>query len=659
MNSNITAALRLPAVKLGITYAAGCLAACFGSDFLRIMLIAAAAVLLTAGIIMRRGKLWAAGLLAGLLSMSGYIWFYCQPLKDLSGSEVHTVCRVTSVSSSYGYTYGRALCVLDGKPAHITFSGSFAAEPGDSIDLLIELETADESLFTFSDGIVLKGRVKEVYSQDHHFSLLYFAQSIRRAAADRLNILDGEEAELCKGLLFGETGGFSLRLRRDITYSGVNYMTAVSGAHITLMLMILMEIFGSERRRLHAIVTLIAVPVLALMFGFSASVMRAGLMMIFSKCGVLFFRQADTLNSICAAFLALTILTPFAAADPALLMSVLGVFGAAVLGQALSRIRKYRFERFRILAKIKQTAVISLGAMICVAPISISCYGGISLAVIPASVALAPFFAGAIAMGLLYVLTGIPLLSLPLLWIMKCFRGIIGFFGEIDGVWLAADFTAAVPLAFLAAALLTIVAFVPDHSKSALQAFVLSLVLFLCLGMYRANTRHRIDFVSDGTSGAAVICSRNEAAVIISGSGADLSFRLYNEFTRSGITHIRLINAPQLDYTGAYSLGELTELFPADAILCPEALRAYTQRSCPDSETGAAADMITVDGTSITCAKSGDKTAAGDIVMYYSYTRSVPETSAVLPLYVSSRQNLLPVNGINIYDEQLRIELKE
>lgn len=659
MKNYFTASLRLPAVKLGIAYAAGCLSACFGNDFLRIILIAAAAVLLAAGFVMHRGKIWSAGLLAGLMFMSAYLWLYVQPLKNLSGSEIRTVCHITSADGTQGYSYGNALCIIDGKPAHITFSGGFSAETGDIADLLIELEPTEENLFTFCDAIVLHGKVKEVFSQERHFSLLGFAQGIRSAAAERLNILDGDEAELCKGLLLGETGGFSLRLRRDITYSGVNYMTAVSGAHITLVLIILMEIFGRERRRLHAVIAIITVPMLVLMFGFSASVMRAGLMMLFSKCGVLFSRQDNTLNSICAAFLTLTVFTPFAAADPALLMSVLGVFGAAILGQAINRSRKFPFERFRILAKIKQTAVISLCAMICTAPISISCFGGISLAVIPASVALAPFFTGAIVIGLMYVISGVSLLALPLLWIMKGFRSILAFFGNIEGVWLATDFGAAVPLAFLAAALLIIAAFLPAHSKTAFEAFLLSIALFLCIGMYTANNRSRITFVSDGQSGAAVICSKNEAAVMISGTGADLSYKLFNEFTRNGITHVRLVNAPQLDYAGAHDLGKITGLFPAETVLCPEALSAYAKQSCSGAEIGTAADSLTVDGTSIACAKSGDKTASGDIVIYYSYTRSVPEASAVLPLYASSRQNLLPENGINIYDEKVKIEIKE
>lgn len=660
MDRNIVSSLRLPAVKLGIAYAAGCLTACFGNDFLRIMLICAAAVMTAAGFIRRRGRMWAAGLLAGLLSISGYIWIYCQPLKQLSGSEVRTTCRITSViSSSSVYTYAKAQCSLDGIPATITLSGSCKAQPGDCLDVLISLQQADDGLFTFSDGIVLSGRIEEIYSQEHRFSLMYYVDRIRAAAASRLDALGGDEGELCKGLLLGETGGFSLGLRRDITYSGVNYMTAVSGAHITLVLMILMELFGRERRRLHAVIALIAVPALAVLFGFSPSVMRAGLMMLFSKCGILFCRKADTLNSICAAFLALTLFTPYAAADPALLMSVLGVFGAAVLGPAVNGLRKFRFERFGFAAKVKQAAVISFCAMICIAPVSISCFGGISLAEVPASVALAPFFAAAVGLGLLYLLTGFPMFAVPLLWVMKCFRGIIAFFGDIGGVWLAADNAAAVPLAFLAAALLIAGAFLPDHTKAALEAFVLTLALFLCISMYSVNSRHRIDFVSDGKSGAAVVCTRNEAAVVISGTGADLAYPLYNAFTRNGITHIRLINAPQLDHAGAYSIGELTELFPADEILCPEALGQYTGQKCPGADTGEAVGMLTLDGTVIACAKSGDGTVSGDIVMYYSYTRSVPYTAAALPVYVSSRQNELPENGINIYDERLRIEIKE
>lgn len=653
MNGNFRTVMNLPAVRLGGTYAAGCIAAAFCDDVLRVILLSGAAVLTAACFVMRREKLRAAGLLLGLLVMSSYMWLYCQPLRAMAGEEVRTECRVVSMSHTSGYfSAGRALCVIGGRSALIDLTGGFSAQPGDILDVTITLARADEDMFTFSDGVVMEGGVQELHGSRHGFSLIGLAWEIRTAAVKRMEVMGGDEAALCSGLLLGDKSGFSMALTRDITYSGLNYMTAVSGAHITLVLMILMELFGREKRS-QAVIALIAVPVLAVLFGFSPSVMRAGIMMLFSKCAVLFGRKAETMNSLCVAFMALTVFTPCAAADPALLMSELGVFGAAVLGRRINGMKRFRFERVKVLAKLKEAAVISLCAMICIAPVSVSCFGGISLVEVPASVAAAPLFTAAVTLGLLYLISGIPLLALPLMWVAKGLRALLAFFGEIPGAWLPADHWASVPLAFLSAGLLIAVLFTAERQAALLQSFVLSVALFVCVGFYSNYTRCRIDFVSDGRSGAAVICTRDDATVMISGTGAGLRKKLFNEFLRSGITQVRLINAPQLDYTGMNAIQELSEVFPVDMLLVPqdEIVRF------PGVEVGTAYDSLTVNGRTIACAKSGDLSAKGDIVMYWGYTRSVPGSSAGLPVYVSAWQNKIPINGVNICDEPLRIEL--
>lgn len=654
MDRQITAVMRLPAVRLGLTYAVGCIAAACGDDFLRIILLSGAAVLTAACFAMRREKLLSVGLLLGIVSMSAYMWLYCQPLRAMSGEEVRTSCRVTSVSySSKYFSAGRALCVINGSPALIDLTGNYTAQPGDVLDVTITLSQADDDMFTFSDGVVMEGGVQEIHSQRQTFSLLGLAGNIRSAAGERFDVLDGDEAALCRGLLLGDTSGFSMKLKRDITYSGLNYMTAVSGAHITLVLMILMELFGRGKRP-QAYIALVAVPLLAVLFGFSPSVMRAGIMMLISKCALLFSRRAETMNSLCAAFLALTVFAPYAAADPALQMSVLGVFGAAVLGRYLNGLKKFRFEKIRFLAKLKEAAVLSLCAMICIAPVSVSCFGGISLVEVPASVAAAPLFTAAVTVGLLFLISGIPLLALPLVWIMRGFCGLLSVFGGIPHAWLPADHPAMIPLAFLSAALLVVGVFSAEHSRVALQSFALSVVLFICVGFYSDHTRNRIDMISDGRSGAAVICTGDEASVMISGTGSGLKKKLFNEFMRSGITSVRMVNAPQLDYAGMAALSDLAELFPIDELLAPDDEGVMIAGA---DASGIAADSITVNGRTIVSAKSGDDSVSGDIVMYWGYTRSVPVNSAGLPLYVSAWQNSVPYNGVNIYDKPLRIEL--
>ena len=98
---------------------------------------------------------------------------------------------------------------------------------------------------------------------------------------------------------------------------------------------------------------------------------------------------------------------------------------------------------------------------------------------------------------------------------------------------------------------------------------------------------------------------------------------------------------------------ELSELFPIEELLAPDDEGVLLAGSV----TGKAVESVSVNGMSIVCAKSGDESVSGDIVMYWGYTRSIPANSAGLPVYVSAWQNKIPYNGVNIYDEPLRIEL--
>lgn len=656
MKYDITKRLALPAVGFGLMFFCGCLAGCILGRTITVIIACAASILALVSFLSHRGRVWAAGLLLGLSAITAYFCLYAQPLEQLAGTSQRTELRILSTTEySKGWSISKAFCILNNIPTVIYLEGNYSANIGDGIEAEIFLEQAEQNTYNMSDGIVLCGEVCEIFSAKSNFSLLYHTETLRNDAARNLDLLGGDEAQLCRGLLLGDTSEFSLRLRRDITYSGVNYMTAVSGAHLTLCVFLLTELFGKKSPRLTAGISVAAAVLLALFFGLKPAVLRAAIMLIICRAEVIFCRRADTLNSLCIALTLLTVFTPNAAVDPALQMSALGVFGTAILGNAVCGLHRFGFERFRLLALIKQAAVLSLCAVICIAPVSVSLFGGISIAEVAASVALSPFFTAAVALGL-PVMCGVPLI-LPLRAVMVCFRGILGFFGEMDWVWLPMDHVFAVPLMVIAAVLLIAAAFLPEHSKRSIRLFGLCLLLNFCISLGNNAARNQIDFISDGKSGAAVISCGRQSAVIICGDARSLSYTLYDRLIRNGCGEIVLINAPQLDYNGLVGLREVTELFPTKCLLCPEELILSAENLFEaDTKQGAAEDTLTVNGKTIACAKVGD-TVNADIGLFYGYTRNIPKSGAGLSAYASSRQELLPEGGVNIYNEHYKIEL--
>jgi len=230
----------------------------------------------------------------------------------------------------------------------------------------------------------------------------------------------------------------------------------------------------------------------------------------------------------------------------------------------------------------------------------------------------------------------------------------------MNGAWLPCENRFAVLAALLAPVLLMTFIYAADHARKALWAFLLDILLMLCLSFSELASRQRIDFVSDRNSGAAVACSGRSAAVLISGKSA-CTEQLFRLMTREGITQIGVINAPQLEFSELSGLEKMLRAIPAEYVmLSDECLTAAKElKSSADAEFLAAEDVMEISGITMACAKSGSEIPA-DIVLYYGYTRSEPEISgaAGLALYASSRQEIIPDGAFNIHDQTFRIDLK-
>ena len=665
MKRSVASELSLPAVKLGLPFFVGLICAYYCGEALRFVLIAAAA---PAAVIccLRFGnfRLASVGLLLGILSMTSYISFYCGPVYGMAGQTVTARCYVTEIRRySSGYESRAAVTVLDGRPLTLLLDGADIADIGDTVTVTAELGRAREGTYYFSDGILLRGYVSRIDSLERgSFSVLRYMAELRSRLAGRVcSGLPEDEQALARAMIFGDDSFIGLKLKSDIQRSGVSYMTVVSGAHFTLIIMLLTELVNRRSKLAAAVMSTAAVPFLMLFYGLTPSVIRAGIMLLIYRGAVLFRRKAVTLNSLCAALLLMTVFTPWAAVDPGLQMSALGVFGVGVVGARLCNDITLRAEkRHRWVTAVKTAVILPLCAVVCTAPISISLFGGISLAGVPASVVLSPLFAAAMGIGLLSCLTGGELLTAPLGIVLHIMRVIIGFFGGIPGVWLPQDFDAAPLMAIVCALSLTAAAFYGVRAaRPALRLFAVTSAVSVLVSFFLCEARGEIAFVSNGTSGAAVVLNGRSAVIVISGGGGSLSEELYDCLTRSGIYTVEAVAAPGLDYNGALSLRGLSELFTIERIYAPEVSRERLERMCGGSVILTEEVSVSAGGMTIACAKSGDTSVQADIVLYSGYKMSVPEHSAKLPLYVSSRQNFLPDGGINVYDTDLKLPLDD
>lgn len=655
----------LPAVRLAPFFAAGLIIAYYFTAAAAAIGAAAVLALIPLLIKKNRAAVCAAGFLAGTLAMLCAVKYHCEPLEALGGSEITETVSITEVVSRSGETsvyLGRIK--VNGKSTNIRLYADSSIQAGDRITARISLRKAAENkyrIINLSRGILLSGTVEEIIDiSPAQNKLMCAANALRQRFISCIRrYIGGEESALALAMMFGDKSRLSIATLEAARVSGVSHYTAVSGAHFAVVCAVLMALIGAKNRFVKGAVSLAVIPLAVMFFGASASVVRSALMVAVCSSAPLFLRRAATINSLCAAFLVITAANPLAALDAGLQMSVLGVVGVCAgqrLGAYLAENLPHGMAK---LAGLVRVLSVSAGAVICTSPVSIYCFGGISVIGAGVSVLIMPLFTAAMALMVLLGLTAVPIFAAPLAVVLRIMLRIILFFGKTRSAWLAADFNYAPLIAGICAAAVIAAAFFSAKTRRLLLgcfAAMSAFMLIMCL--YSRETRSRAEFVSDGTSGAAVVCSGMRAAVVVCGSANRLVPELAECLRENGVFSISIVAADGLDYCGALALGELSEIVPIETIYTNAAARAVLSERCGAALPEVSANSITAGDTVIAAAQIGSGVKA-DIVIYSGSKRSVPENEAGLAVYCSSRQELLPENGKNAYDEDFSVPLAD
>lgn len=659
MDNNST--LKLYPVRIAPFFALGILLCANGGTSALVMLIISALLCVTTAISRRKLLASALALFAGMASISCYNCFVKEPVLAASGSTQTLVCTVTETRDFGGYSLYVCDTEINGAATAISFFEDSGFTLGDVITADIALERLPQAYE--AERQYLSGTVKKLHSLERpEFCLqrtLYdYRLSLCAAVTDNVY---GEGKELAKGLIFGDTSGFSPELRQAAKISGTMHFTAVSGMHFVIIMTVLLELSGKKRPKLRAVTAIAYIPLAVMFFGAEPTVLRAGIMLILHYFGGLFNRKADSLNSLCVAVLAMTMFSPYVMLSKGFQMSVMGVFGVSFVGGRCNSLLRCYTGRLPVLVrKFIEAAVTSACAVICIAPISISCFGGVSLVGVFATILLTPIFTLILMFAVLFAVTGIEALLFPVSLLVNAAYQLILALGSNSAFWLAMENELAPLLAGICVAGLSIAVMFPKRLlNKGLLTSAAAVAISLALCITASLTRNRIDFVSDGTSGAAVICEHSTATILVCAGGSDLCDVLSDCLMRNGITRIELIAAADLDAAGTKMVAALGRVYPIGSISTNEYSADYIAQSCPGlTVTTQQVESITVKGVTLACARAGDTDSTADVVLYSGYKLSEPEFGAKLPLYVSSRQNILPDGGINIYDTEFEISLE-
>ncbi len=219
------------------------------------------------------------------------------------------------------------------------------AEPYDTVKLNATLydigsSSRDIKLYFQSKGIFLGGYISNYddspieVTRNGNKPVGYYLYRFRRCVENRiLDKLPNDFGGVTIGMLIGNKDYISDEVSGYIKSAGVAPVFAVSGMHLSVWVMglhSLLEIF-KVRKRLNSVISIVFVVLFAAATGFTASVCRSAVMLIFVLAGNLFYRKSDSVNSLGSAALVLSAFNPMITADIGFVLSFSSTLGIVLL----------------------------------------------------------------------------------------------------------------------------------------------------------------------------------------------------------------------------------------------------------------------------------------------------------------------------------------
>jgi len=330
-------------------------------------------------------------------------------------------------------------CVTDGR----ALSG---IEEGSIVKILADLSLNESGDFV-SDSFIrasksfLFGNVKKIAVLEVRKSPFFFVESVRDALA---KILDKSEySHISKAAILGDRSGLSPEFKEAARRVGASHILAISGMHFVLIVVSVYNAlqFLSLDYRINYVFIIFFCLFYMVLTGLSASVVRAGIMLIVSFFSMIFKRRRDSVTSLFFSVFFICLINKYAIFDAGLLLSFLAclgiiIFSKKVFGPFFIKINELLFYERKIYKKaavyvfkfIAEQLSLSFSATVFTLPAILIFFGEFSVFSVFYNVVLAALFTVAMTLSLITLLLSFAANVASMHLLLNALSDVCGFF---------------------------------------------------------------------------------------------------------------------------------------------------------------------------------------------------------------------------------------
>lgn len=257
---------------------------------------------------------------------------------------------------------------------------------GDVVTAQFDLKAVEQSskyfYSNYGDGVFATASIKSINVKGYHSLYRNIFNARNKVKNIISNKFNGDESGLLLAVTTGDKTLFSKEFLSNVKTTGISHIIVVSGMHLSIILtavfLLLDKLFYN--RFLKALFSVIVVLLIAVVCGFTMSVLRAGAMFFIAALAPLFNRESDSLNSLLFAVVLVLITAPYAILNISFQLSVLStlaiIWVVPVYYSAV--ITKFNINS-KILKSILNVILCSIFAMIFTLPVTIKTFGFVSI----------------------------------------------------------------------------------------------------------------------------------------------------------------------------------------------------------------------------------------------------------------------------------------
>lgn len=285
-------------------------------------------------------------------------------------------------------------------------------------------------------GIVTTNKKSIKLEKENNVNFVFLlANNIATKIKENINkIFEKEEASILTAILLGNKDNMEEETKEAFKRSGLSHMLAISGLHVSYVIMIVSFIIGKSKisKKVGKIITILFLLFFILLTGGTLSVARACLMSIYMIITSLLNKRVSVFSSINISLILLLIINPYCIFDIGLQLSYGGTIGIVLIyniikdlisnkkeQENVTDIKKNKILKFfqNLKSKIKEIAIVSISANAVILPIMLYHYNTLSLTFIISNLLASPIIGILIILG--FIIIFISLIYFPLAKILK------------------------------------------------------------------------------------------------------------------------------------------------------------------------------------------------------------------------------------------------